>query len=144
MSRFRIDVRWNYIDSAIAVKVAAKQLPVFPFSGFDLYHHFRNDAFYDLYNLLKVPKTGKREVVLLQPLPQWLYIYNICIIDIVHIYINIYRYVYIYLYIYIYVYIFIYRLYPRVRQSWTFWNVRGAHHLERRELRTSQKVMPHS
>ena len=53
---------------AIPVKVAATQLPVFPFSGFDLYHHFRNDAFYDLHNLLKVRKTGKREVVLLQPL----------------------------------------------------------------------------
>jgi hypothetical protein len=38
-----------------------------------VYHHFRNDAFYDLYNLLKVRETGKREVVLLQPLPQALY-----------------------------------------------------------------------
>jgi len=38
-----------------------------------LYHHFRNDAFYDLYNLLKVRKTGKREVVVVQPLPQTLY-----------------------------------------------------------------------
>jgi hypothetical protein len=58
---------------AFAVKVATKRLPVSPFSGFNLYHHFRNDAFYDLYNLLKVQKTGKREVVLLQPLPQTLY-----------------------------------------------------------------------
>ena len=58
---------------AFAVKVAPKRLPVFPFSGFDLYHHFRNDAFYGLYNLLKVQKTGKREVVLGQPLPQTLY-----------------------------------------------------------------------
>ena len=57
---------------AFAVKVAPKRLPVFPFSGFDLYHHFRNDAFYGLYNLLKVQKTGKREVVLGQPLPQTL------------------------------------------------------------------------
>ena len=55
---------------AIPVKVAAKRLPVFPFSGFDLYHHFRNDPVYDLYKLLKVRKTGKREVVLLQPLPE--------------------------------------------------------------------------
>jgi hypothetical protein len=55
---------------AIPVKVAAKRLPVFPFSGFDLYHHFRNDAFYDLYNLLKVRKTEKLGVVLLQPLPE--------------------------------------------------------------------------
>ena len=39
------------LNRAIPVKVAAKRLPVFPFSGFDLYHHFRNDAFYDLYNL---------------------------------------------------------------------------------------------
>ena len=58
---------------AFAVKVAAKRLPIFPFSGFDLYHHVRNDAFYDLYNLSKVRETGKREVVLLQPLPQTLY-----------------------------------------------------------------------
>ena len=42
---------------AFAVKVVPKRLPVFPFSGFDLYHHFRNDAFYDLYNL---EKSGKR------------------------------------------------------------------------------------
>ena len=53
-----------------SLKVEGKRLPVFPFSGFDLYHHFRNDAFYDLYNLLKVRKTGKQEVVLLHPLPQ--------------------------------------------------------------------------
>ena len=58
---------------AFAVKVEGKRLPVFPFSGFDLYHQFRNDAFYGLYNLLKVQKTGKREVVLGQPLPQTLY-----------------------------------------------------------------------
>ena len=60
-------------DRAFAVKVVPKRLPVFPFSGFDLYHHFRNDAFYGLYNLLKVQKMGKREVVLGQPLPQTLY-----------------------------------------------------------------------
>ena len=58
---------------AFAVKVATKRLPDFPFSGFDLYHHFQKDAFYDLYTLLKARKTGKREVVLLQPLPQTLY-----------------------------------------------------------------------
>jgi len=57
---------------AFAVKVATKRLPVFPFGGLNVYHHFRNDAFYDLYNLLKVQKTGKREVVVLQPLPQML------------------------------------------------------------------------
>ena len=61
------------VGRAIPVKVAAQRLPVFPFSGFDLYHHFRNDAFYDIYNLLKVRKTGKQEVVFLQPLPQTLY-----------------------------------------------------------------------
>ena len=38
-----------------------------------MYHHFRNDAFHDLYNLLNVRKTGKQEVVFLQPLPQTLY-----------------------------------------------------------------------
>ena len=58
---------------AFAVKVATKRLSVFPFPGFNLYHHFRNDAFYDPYNLIKVRKTGKREVVLLQPLPQTLH-----------------------------------------------------------------------
>jgi len=57
---------------AFAVKVDTKRLPVFLLSGVDLYHHFRNDAFYDLYNLVKVRKTGKREVVLCQPLPQTL------------------------------------------------------------------------
>ena len=60
---------------AFAIKVVPKRRPVFPFSGFDLYHHFRNDAFYGLYNPLKVQKTGKREVVLGQPLPQTLYVY---------------------------------------------------------------------
>ena len=67
-----------YMHRAIPVKVAAKRLPVFPFPGFDLYHHLRNDAFYDLYNLLKVRKTGKREVVFLQPLPQTLYVVPFC------------------------------------------------------------------
>ena len=33
---------------AFAVKVEGKRLSVSPFSGFDVYHHFRNDAFYDL------------------------------------------------------------------------------------------------
>ena len=47
-------------DRAFAVKVVPKRRPVSPFSGFDLYHHFRNDAFYGLCNLLKVQKTGKR------------------------------------------------------------------------------------
>ena len=45
---------------AFAVKVVPKRLPVFPFSGLDLYHHFRNDAFYDLYNLLKDLARGIR------------------------------------------------------------------------------------
>ena len=62
------------ISRALAVKVEGKRIPVSPFSGFDLYHHFRNDAFHDLYNLLKVRKTGKQEVVFLQPLPQTLYL----------------------------------------------------------------------
>jgi len=56
------------------VKVVPKRRPVFPFSGLDLYHHFRNDAFYGLYNLLQVQKTGKREVILGHPLPQTLYL----------------------------------------------------------------------
>jgi hypothetical protein len=30
-----------------------------------LYHSFRIDAFYDLYNLLTVRKTGKQEVIFL-------------------------------------------------------------------------------
>ena len=54
-------------------KGCPKRRPVFPFSGFDLYHHFRNDAFHGLYNLLKVQKTEKRAVVLGQPFPQTLY-----------------------------------------------------------------------
>jgi len=48
------------LSRAFAVKVEGKRLPVSPFSGFDLYHRFRNDAFYDLYNPLKVRKTGKQ------------------------------------------------------------------------------------
>ena len=58
---------------AFAVKVDTERLPVFLFSGVALYRDFRIDAFYGLYNLLKVQKTGKREVVLGQPLPQTLY-----------------------------------------------------------------------
>ena len=56
---------------AFAVKVDTKRLPVFLFSGVDLYHDFRNDAFCDLCNLFQSLK--KREVVLCQPLPQTLY-----------------------------------------------------------------------
>ena len=41
---------------AFAVKVDTKRLPVFLFFGVDLYQ--------DRYNLLKIRKTGKREVVL--------------------------------------------------------------------------------
>jgi hypothetical protein len=62
----------DFPGRAFAVKVEGKRLPVSTFPGFDVYHHFRNDAFYDLYNLLKIRKTGKREVVFLQPLPQTL------------------------------------------------------------------------
>ena len=51
----------HYNDRAFAVKIATKRLPAFPFSGFELYHHFRNDAFYDLYNPLKVRKTENGE-----------------------------------------------------------------------------------
>ena len=36
---------------AFAVTVSTKRHPVFQLSGVDLYHHFRNDALYDLYNL---------------------------------------------------------------------------------------------
>ena len=39
------------LGRAFAVKVDTKRLPVFLFSGVDLYHDFRNDAFCDLYNL---------------------------------------------------------------------------------------------
>jgi hypothetical protein len=59
-------------DRTFAVKVEGNRLPVFPFSGFDLYHRFRNDAFYDLYNRLKVRKRGKQKVGFLGPLPQTL------------------------------------------------------------------------
>ena len=44
-----------------------------------MYHHFRNDAFYELYNLLNVRETGKREVVLCKPLPQTLYLIYDCV-----------------------------------------------------------------
>ena len=43
----------NSLCRAFAVKVVRKRLPVSPFSRLDLYHRFRNDAFFDLYNLLK-------------------------------------------------------------------------------------------
>ena len=59
---------------SVCGKGCPKRLPVSPFSRLDLYHRFRNGAFYELYNLLKVQKTGKREVVLGQPLPQTLYL----------------------------------------------------------------------
>ena len=38
------------LSRAFAVKVDTKRHPVFLFSGVDLYHHFRNDAFYELYS----------------------------------------------------------------------------------------------
>jgi hypothetical protein len=41
---------------AFAVKVDTKRLPVFLYSGVDMYHDFRDDAFCDLYNLSKVWK----------------------------------------------------------------------------------------
>ena len=44
---------------AFAVKVDTKRLPVFLFSGVDLYHDFRNDAFCGLYNLLNVRNKVK-------------------------------------------------------------------------------------
>ena len=58
---------------AFAVKVAAKRLPVFPFSGLlkgckgHETHRFENGG------TNQIRKTGKREVVFLQPLPQTLY-----------------------------------------------------------------------
>jgi hypothetical protein len=58
---------------AFAVKVAAKRLPVFPSSGLlkgckgHKMHRFENGGTY------QIRKTGKREVVLLQPLPHTLY-----------------------------------------------------------------------
>jgi hypothetical protein len=63
----------TFSDKAIAVKVAAKRLPVSPFSGLlkgcqgDKTHRFENGG------TNQIRKTGKREVVLLQPLPQSLY-----------------------------------------------------------------------
>ena len=58
---------------AFAVKVVPKRLPVFPFSGLlkgckgHKTHRFENDG------TNQIRKTGKREVVLVQPLPQTLY-----------------------------------------------------------------------
>jgi hypothetical protein len=57
---------------AFAVKVEGKRLPVFPFSGLlkgckgHKTHRFENGG------TDQIRKTGKREVVLLQPLPQTL------------------------------------------------------------------------
>ena len=58
ISRIDLGYRERHFERhrAIAVKVAAKRLPVFLFSGFDVYHYFRNDAFYDLYHPLKSGK----------------------------------------------------------------------------------------
>jgi len=61
-------------DRAFAVKVATKRLPASPFSGLlkgckgHKTHRFENGG------TNQVRKTGNREVVLLQPLPQTLYI----------------------------------------------------------------------
>ena len=57
---------------AFAVKVEGKRLPVFPFSGLlngckgHKTHRFENDG------TNQIRKTGRREVVFLQPLPQTL------------------------------------------------------------------------
>ena len=62
----------NKTRRAIPVKVAAKRLHVFPFSGLlkgcnsHKTHRFENGG------ANQIRKTGKREVVLLQPLPQTL------------------------------------------------------------------------
>ena len=73
----RAHVELHHKDNALAAIGRLERLNPFPgfnpFSGCNVYHHFRNDAFYDLDNLLKVRETGKRKVVLLQPLPQTLY-----------------------------------------------------------------------
>jgi hypothetical protein len=59
---------------AFAVKVATKRLPVLPFSGLlkgckgHKTHRFENGG------KNQIRKTGKREVVLLQPSPQTLYL----------------------------------------------------------------------
>ena len=77
-------VTWRCVDQpqlnmmgqftrAFAVKVAPKRLPVFPFSGLlkgckgHQTHRFENGG------TNQIRKMGKREVVLLQPLPQTLY-----------------------------------------------------------------------
>jgi len=65
------DSKHNHqIHRAIAVKVAAKRLPVSPFSGLvkgckgHKMHRFENGG------TNQIRKTGKREIVWLQPLPQ--------------------------------------------------------------------------
>jgi len=64
---------WSTLDRAFAVKVEGKRLPVSPFSGLlkgckgHETHRFENGG------TNQIRKTGKREVVFLQPLPQTLY-----------------------------------------------------------------------
>ena len=72
--RFNVRVRWTARPGrAFAVKVEGKQLPVFPFSGLlkgctgHKTHRFENAG------TNQIRKTGKREVVFLQLLPQTLY-----------------------------------------------------------------------
>ena len=63
----------NTSNRAFAVKVEGKRLPVSPFSGLlkgckgHKTHRFENGGTHE------IRKTGKREVVFLQPLPQTLY-----------------------------------------------------------------------
>ena len=65
-----------HTDRAIPVKVAAKPLPVFPFSGLlegcksHKTHRFENGG------TNQIRKKGKREAVLLQPLPESLYLHH--------------------------------------------------------------------
>ena len=72
-NKYRCGKPVSIIDRAIPVKVAAKRLPVFPFSGLlkgckgHKTHRFENGA------TNQIRKTGKREVVLPQPLPESLY-----------------------------------------------------------------------
>ena len=58
--------------TAFAVKVATKRLPDFPFSGLLKGWKGHNTHLFENGGTNQIRKTGKREVVLLQPLPQTL------------------------------------------------------------------------
>ena len=76
ISRTRIKCTRRRCSRAIPVKVAAKRLPVFPFSRPLKGCKGHNTHRFESGGTNQIRKTGKREVVFLQPLPQTLYMYD--------------------------------------------------------------------